>query len=119
MSARAPGQRSLGRLFATHAAITLIPVLILGLVLAAGYRSEARQRGLAVGKSEALLVAQTAVEPILDGRPLSAGLTPAQTAELKRLVATSCCASWTLATEPPRRRRLSYGGGGGDAADNR
>ena len=69
-----------------HAAITLIPVLILGLVLAAGYRSEARQRGLSVGKSEALLVAQTAVEPILDGRPLSGGLTPGQTAELQRLV---------------------------------
>jgi diguanylate cyclase len=76
-----------GRLFATHAAITLVPVLVLGLVLAAGYRSEAQQRGLGVGKSEARLVAQTAVEPILDGRPLSAGLTPSQTADLRRLVA--------------------------------
>lgn len=62
-------------------------MLILGLVLAAGYRSEARQRGLGVGKSEALLVAQTAVEPILDGRPLAGGLTPAQTGDFQRLVA--------------------------------
>ena len=77
----------MGRLFAVHAAITLVPVLLLGLVLANGYRSEARQRGLAEGRSEAVLVARTAVEPILDGRPLSAGLTSAQTADLVRLVA--------------------------------
>ena len=75
------------RLYAAYAAIALVPVLILGLVLADHYRSEARQRGVAVGRSEALLVAQTAIEPSLDGRPLSDGLTLSQQADLQRLVA--------------------------------
>jgi diguanylate cyclase (GGDEF)-like protein len=79
--------RSTKRLFATYAAISVVPVLILGVALAASYRTEARQRGIAVGQSEAVLVAHTAVEPILDGRPLSAGLTGEQTVELDRLVA--------------------------------
>jgi diguanylate cyclase (GGDEF)-like protein len=86
VTARAFGRGSTTRLYATYAAIALVPVLILGLVLAASYRSEARQRGLAVGRSEALLVAQTGVEPLLDGRPLSSGLTPSQVADLQRLV---------------------------------
>jgi diguanylate cyclase len=75
------------RLFGTYAAITLVPVLLLGLVLAASYRSEADRRGLAQGRSEAILMAQTAVAPLLDGRPLSQGLTPTESAGLRRLVA--------------------------------
>jgi diguanylate cyclase len=77
------------KLFATFAAIMLIPVILLGLVLAASYRNEEGQRGLAQGRSEALLMAQTAVEPVLDGRPLSQGLTPSETADMNRLVRTS------------------------------
>jgi diguanylate cyclase (GGDEF)-like protein len=80
----APGRP--GRTFATYAAITLIPIVILGVVLAADYRSVARQRGIAEGRSEAILVAQSAVEPILSGRPLSAGLTTSERADLRRLV---------------------------------
>ena len=34
--------------------------------------------GLAEGRSEATLMAQTAVEPLLDGRPLSRGLSPVE-----------------------------------------
>ncbi len=41
---------------------------------------------MAEGKSEAVLIAQTAVEPLLDGRPVSAGLSPAEVAGLRRLV---------------------------------
>ena len=63
-----------------------MPVLLLGLLLSASYRSEARQRGLAEGQSEARLVAQTAVEPVLDGRPLSDGISPSEKADLQRLV---------------------------------
>jgi diguanylate cyclase len=77
------------RLFATFAIILLVPVLVLGLVLAASYRSEADKRGLAQGHSEALLMAQTAVEPILDGKPLSQGLSPSETADMQRLVRTA------------------------------
>ncbi len=75
------------RLFATYAAITAVPVALLGVSLALNDRAEAQQRGVAQGRSEALVVAQTAVEPVLDGRPLSAGLSPAEAAAMRRLVA--------------------------------
>jgi diguanylate cyclase len=76
----------LPRLFVLYAGILLVPVLLLGLLLGVSYRSEARQRGLAEGQSEARLVAQTAVEPVLDGRPLSEGISPSEKADLRRLV---------------------------------
>jgi diguanylate cyclase (GGDEF)-like protein len=82
----APRARSLARLFVTYAAITAVPVVLLGVALAATYRTEAQDRGLSVGRSEAVLVAQTAVEPVLDGRPLSQGLSPAETTAMHRLV---------------------------------
>lgn len=82
-------RESIVRLFVTFAVIMLIPVVLLGLVLASDYRHEADRRGLAQGHSEALLMAQTAVEPILDGRPLSDGLSPSETADMQRLVHTS------------------------------
>jgi diguanylate cyclase (GGDEF)-like protein len=84
---KAAPPRSLGRRLAVYAAMGLVPVLVLDLALGANYRSLARERGVAEGRSEALLVAQTAVEPILDGRPLSEGLTAAEQADLRRLVA--------------------------------
>jgi diguanylate cyclase len=83
---RAPRARSLARLLVTYAAITAVPVVLLGLTLAVNYRTEAQDRGISVGRSEALLVAQTAVEPVLDGRPLGQGLGPAETASMHRLV---------------------------------
>lgn len=77
------------RLFTAFAAITLIPVLLLGFVLAASYRTEAARRGLDQGRSEALLMAQTAVQPLLDGRPLSEGLSQSETTGMQRLVTNS------------------------------
>src|ERR1700733_3556263 len=77
------------RLFAIFAVIMLVPVVLLGLVLATSYRQEADSRGLAQGHAEALLMAQTALEPILDGRPLSQGLGPSETADMQRLVRTA------------------------------
>lgn len=74
------------RLLATYALVTAIPVVLLGVTLGASYRSEAQQRGVAEGRSEAVLVAETAVEPLLDGRPLSLGLTAAEKRDLTRLV---------------------------------
>ena len=75
--------------FVIYAGILLVPVLLLGFLLGASYRAEARQRGLAEGQSEARLVVQTAVEPVLDGRPLSDGISPTEKADLERLVGTS------------------------------
>jgi diguanylate cyclase len=75
----------MGRLFAFYAAVSLVPVLVLGIVLAASLRAEARQRGLTEGRAEATLVARTAVEPLLDGRPLSLGVSATERSALRRL----------------------------------
>ena len=82
---RRRGQHSAGSRFAIYAVIILIPVVVLGVVLAANYRTEAQRRGLSEGRSEATLMAQTAVEPLLDGRPLSAGLDPAERHALQQM----------------------------------
>ncbi|HLM95710.1 MAG TPA: bifunctional diguanylate cyclase/phosphodiesterase [Acidimicrobiales bacterium] len=82
----APRTRSLARVFITYAAITAVPVILLGVALGFSYRTEASKSGVAEGRSEALLVAQTAVEPILDGRPLSQGLSPTELTAMNRLV---------------------------------
>ncbi len=89
MSSRVRRSRSLLRIFAIYAVASLAMVAALGFVLAGSDRSEARQRGVAEGRSEALLVAETAVEPLLDGRPLGDGLSPGETKDLDRLVAQS------------------------------
>jgi diguanylate cyclase (GGDEF)-like protein len=87
MGTRVKAPRSTAPLFAIYAVISLVPVLVLGLVLAASLRSEARQHGLAQGRSKAALVARTAVEPLLDGRPLALGMTRTEQDGLRRLVA--------------------------------
>jgi diguanylate cyclase (GGDEF)-like protein len=74
------------RLFATYAVVSLIPVLVLGFVLGDAIRHQADKRGLAEGRSEAILVAQTAVEPQLTGRLLGRGLATSERDALQRLV---------------------------------
>src|SRR5947209_6287375 len=78
-------RKSTARLFAIYAAISLIPVLVLGAVLALSLRGEARRRGLAEGRSEAALIAQTAVEPLLSSA-VASGLTTDERTGLQRLV---------------------------------
>jgi diguanylate cyclase len=73
------------RLFLTYAAISLVPILILGVVLAGSLRGQANERGLDQGRSEAILVARTAVEPLLGGRPLGRGVDRVEKAALRRL----------------------------------
>jgi diguanylate cyclase (GGDEF)-like protein len=77
------------RLFITFAIIMLCAVIVLGLVLAASYRSEATRRGLAQGRSEAILMAETAVAPRLGGELLGKGLTSIETDDMNRLVAAA------------------------------
>ena len=84
MTPRTPSPHSATRLFAVYAAVSLVPVVVLGLVLASSYRAEAGRRGLAEGRSEAALVASTAIEPLLGG-DLTNGLTPAQTTALHKV----------------------------------
>lgn len=85
MRAVAQAPRSAARLFTLYAAISLIPVVVLGVVLAVSFRGEANRRGLAEGRSEAILVAHTAVQPLLDGHPLSGGVSAGERARLARL----------------------------------
>ena len=97
MKASGAPPRSLGRRFSLYAVIALLPVLVLGGVLVASYRSLARGRGIAEGRSEALVLAQTAVEPILGGRPLSDGLSAHELAALRRMDAHPVAAHDILA----------------------
>jgi diguanylate cyclase (GGDEF)-like protein len=76
---------SLIRLFATYALISLVPVILLGLVLGASYRTEAQNRGIQEGRSEAVLIARTAIEPVLGPRPLGTEITQGQEADFVHL----------------------------------
>jgi diguanylate cyclase (GGDEF)-like protein len=94
---RIAGRRpTTARLFAGYAVIGLLPVLVLGVVLANAIRRQADERGLAEGRSEAVLVAQTAVEPELTGRPLARGLVPSERLALRRLVTRAVVARHVL-----------------------
>lgn len=86
MGSRTGQPRSAKRLLVTYALMTLIPVLLLGAGWALSFRHIVQSGGLAEGRSEAKLVAQTAVEPQLDPRPLSRGLTAREHDAMKRLV---------------------------------
>jgi signal transduction histidine kinase len=83
------GKRGTARLFATLAAIGLVPVVVLGIALTISLRNEAQARGLSEGTSEARLIAQTAVEPLLDNGPVAAPLRARERDGLRRLVATA------------------------------
>jgi diguanylate cyclase (GGDEF)-like protein len=86
MSPVAQGRRSTARLFAVYAVVSLIPIVALGFILAADFRSEAQQRGIEEGRSEAQLIAQTAIEPLLESAPLSGGLSAVDRIRMRRLV---------------------------------
>jgi diguanylate cyclase (GGDEF)-like protein len=91
-----PPRRSLGRTFATYAVVELLLVAALGVALSASYSHMAQRRGLAEGTSEAVLISQTVVEPILGGRPLSDGLTNAERTELQRNVSRAIASHGVL-----------------------
>jgi diguanylate cyclase (GGDEF)-like protein len=59
--------------------------MLLGLMLSLALAGEARTRGIGEGRSEAALIARTAVEPQLDGRPLTAAMSGVQVQALSRL----------------------------------
>lgn len=76
-------------LFATFALVMLAAVIAIGLVLGLSFRGEASRRGLAEGRSEAVLMSETAVGPIFDGGLLSQGLTPEEFSDMSQLVKRS------------------------------
>jgi diguanylate cyclase (GGDEF)-like protein len=62
------------RLFATFAALSLVPVLGLGALLAVQYRHEVQQRGLDQARAQAELIARLLGETQLEGHDLRFGL---------------------------------------------
>ncbi|HEX4034473.1 MAG TPA: ATP-binding protein [Solirubrobacteraceae bacterium] len=79
-------ERGTAHLFVKHALIVLIPVVALGVALGLTLSNEARHRGLVQGTDEARLVAQTAVEPLLDKGPVRAPINHDEQERLSRLV---------------------------------
>src|ERR1700684_2264211 len=79
-------RRAVLRQCAVYAAITFVPAFALAVGLALSFRAIAQRHGLAQGRAEASLLAETAVEPELDQAPLSAGLTAREQAAFTRLV---------------------------------
>jgi diguanylate cyclase len=77
--------RSAQRLFAIYAIASLVPVLLLGLVLAGTYRRDANARGVAEARTEAGLLERTAVTPLLPDGDVAAHLSAAETAALRRM----------------------------------
>jgi diguanylate cyclase (GGDEF)-like protein len=85
--APAPARRSVWRLYATYALLGLIPVGIIGALLSQSFNTAAQARGLAQARSEAVLLAQTVVDPLLSGQPLDKGLSGSSMGMLNRDVA--------------------------------
>ena len=83
--ANAIRHQSTARQFVMFAAIMLVPVLLIGVILGVSYRAEAQRRGLAQGRDEAVLMAESAIEPLLNGQPLSRGLTPLEAMRMHAL----------------------------------
>jgi diguanylate cyclase (GGDEF)-like protein len=74
------------RLFLGFAALSLVPVLLIGLLLVSALSREAVRRGVANGSDEAALIAQTAIEPTLPEGDLRGGISPATHASLEHVV---------------------------------
>lgn len=73
---------SAGGLFAAYAAVTLVPVLVLGLVLTQLLRAQEDDSGKNAGVAQARLLARAVVAPSLDGHATSM-LTPGEYARLR------------------------------------
>ena len=76
------GTHSARRLFAGHAAISLVPVVLIGLLLAHSYAGEAQKRGIAEAQAQAKLIATAVIEPQLNGTDLRDGISPGERARL-------------------------------------
>ena len=80
-------------LFLVYAAVSLVPVLLLGVVLLTLMGRQATSRGLAEGQTEASLLAGSVISPTLEqSGPIGTTLTPAQRARVERAVAPTILA---------------------------
>jgi diguanylate cyclase (GGDEF)-like protein len=78
--------RSVRRLFAVYAVVSLIPVLALGGVLLTLIHRQGVQHGITEGKAKADLIARTSIAPLLSDQDLRSGLTPIERQALARSV---------------------------------
>ncbi|WP_426564134.1 putative bifunctional diguanylate cyclase/phosphodiesterase [Angustibacter sp. McL0619] len=67
---------SVGRVFASFAAIMLVVVAAMGVLLGTSLRSGAEDRALSAARVRAQIIAASAIEPALDGHPAAADLAP-------------------------------------------
>jgi diguanylate cyclase (GGDEF)-like protein len=81
--------RSVRRLFAVYAVVSLIPVLLLGGVLLTLIHRQGVEHGITEGRAKADLLARTSIAPQLSGQDLRAGLTSAEEQSLRRSVSLS------------------------------
>jgi diguanylate cyclase (GGDEF)-like protein len=72
------------RLFALYALLTLVPIAVLGFVLAQQFRSDLEQRGLEEGYATAQAISHSAIGPALSGDTLSDGVSPEERRALIR-----------------------------------
>src|SRR3954463_2931855 len=77
--------KSVLRLFGKTEGMGLVAVLLFGFALSYTYRSDSRDRGIEAAKTEATLLANTGVEPLLARRTLNSGITQPEHAALQRL----------------------------------
>jgi diguanylate cyclase len=71
------------RLFAGYAVASLVPILLLGTVLAGGNRQDGIRHGLEQGRAQAAVIEEMAVSPALRGVDLGRGLTLAEARRLR------------------------------------
>ncbi|MEO8518801.1 MAG: bifunctional diguanylate cyclase/phosphodiesterase [Dermatophilaceae bacterium] len=83
------GVGSARRLFVLYAAVSLIPILVLGLVLLNVLDTQGNNRGMAQARGDANLIARVSIAPILAGDDLRQVLTSAEQSDLRRIVGMS------------------------------
>lgn len=84
-----PQRRAVGsarRLFVVYAAVSLIPVLVLGFVLLNVLNAQGNDRGLAQARADGNLIARANIAPLLEGNDLRAGLSSAEQSKLRHNV---------------------------------
>ncbi len=76
MRSAAQGHTSASKLFLMYAAATLVPVLAVGVLLAISYRQHVERGGVAEARSQAALLSDDVIRPVLGREPLN-GSVPA------------------------------------------
>ncbi|MEP7368204.1 MAG: bifunctional diguanylate cyclase/phosphodiesterase [Dermatophilaceae bacterium] len=77
------------RLFVVYAAVSLIPILVLGMALLNVLNTQGNDRGITQARRDANLIARASIAPMLGGHDLRSGLTPAEQSALRRNVGMS------------------------------